>query len=98
MGRPLRGTLVREKSIEVGRGLTRAEFVEQIRTAARQRLMPIFLTTATTVGGLVPLALFGGPLWEGLAWLLIFGLTSATVLILIVIPVLYAFLRAASRT
>ena len=29
-------------------------------------MLPIFLTTATTVGGLLPLALSGGPLWEGL--------------------------------
>ena len=59
--------------------------------------MPIFLTTATTVGGLVPLALGGGPLWQGLAWLLIFGLTFATLLTLFVIPVLYSFMSPTSR-
>ncbi|QEG02626.1 multidrug efflux protein [Stieleria maiorica] len=40
----------------------------------------------------LPLALAGGPLWQGLAWLLIFGLTFATVLTLFVIPALYSFL------
>jgi len=72
--------------------LTRDEYHTAIVDAARQRLMPIFLTTATTVGGLVPLALAGGPLWQGLAWLLISGLTFATALTLFVIPVLYSFL------
>ncbi|MFG0286689.1 MAG: efflux RND transporter permease subunit [Rhodopirellula sp. JB044] len=76
----------------VGHKLSRDEFRSAIVEAGQQRLMPIFLTTATTVGGLIPLALAGGPLWEGLAWLLIFGLTFATALTLLLIPVLYSFL------
>ena len=48
------------------------------------------MTTLTTIGGLLPLALAGGPLWEGLAWLMIFGLLVATILTLIVVPSLYA--------
>ena len=64
-----------------------------IVSAGRQRLMAIFLTTATTVGGLVPLALAGGPLWEGMAWLLVSGLTFATLLTLFVIPVLFSLKR-----
>jgi multidrug efflux pump subunit AcrB len=48
------------------------------------------MTTLTTIGGLLPLALAGGPLWEGLAWLMIFGLMVATILTLIVVPSLYA--------
>ena len=51
---------------------------------------PSFLTTATTIGGLLPLALYGGPLWEGLAWCMIFGLIVATLLTLLVVPSLYA--------
>ena len=34
--------------------------------------------------------LAGGPLWEGMAWLMIFGLIGATLLTLIVVPSLYA--------
>ena len=68
----------------------REQFCNAIVSSGQQRLMPIFLTTATTVGGLIPLALAGGPLWVGMAWLLIFGLTFATLLTLIVIPVLYS--------
>ena len=71
-------------------GISRAEFRQCLVNAGKQRMLPIFLTTATTVGGLLPLALSGGPLWEGLAWLMIYGLLVATVLTLFVVPALYA--------
>ncbi len=73
-------------------GITKAEFRQCLIDAGKQRMLPIFLTTATTVGGLIPLALSGGPLWEGLAWLMIYGLLVATVLTLFVVPALYAIL------
>lgn len=60
--------------------------------AAQQRLRPILLTTATTVGGLVPLWLGGGPMWEPMAIAIIFGLLFATLLTLGVVPVLYSLL------
>ncbi len=44
----------------------------------------------TTIGGLIPLALSGGPLWEGMAWCMIYGLAVATMLTLLVIPALFA--------
>ena len=71
-----RGTPMREAVIESG-----------IR-----RLRPILLTTVTTVGGLVPLALFGGVLFEPMAWSMIAGLSWATVLTLVAVPVLYSLL------
>lgn len=73
-------------------GLTKAEFRRCLVDAGKQRMLPIFLTTATTIGGLVPLALDGGPLWTGLAWCMIYGLAVATVLTLLVVPALYAIL------
>jgi len=60
--------------------------------AAQQRLRPILLTTATTIGGLVPLWLGGGPMWEPMAIAIIFGLAFATLLTLGVVPVLYTLL------
>ena len=60
--------------------------------AAQQRLRPILLTTATTVGGLVPLWFGGGPMWEPMAIAIIFGLLFATVLTLGVVPILYTLL------
>lgn len=71
-------------------GLSREEFRECLISAGQQRMLPIFLTTATTVGGLIPLAYSGGPLWVGLAWCMIVGLLLTTVLTLFVVPAIYA--------
>jgi multidrug efflux pump subunit AcrB len=65
--------------------------IDRALTAACQaRLRPIVMTTVTTVLGLVPLILFGGPLWYGMANVIAFGLTLGTVLTLGVVPVLYS--------
>ena len=60
--------------------------------AAQRRLRPILLTTATTVGGLLPLWWFGGPMWSTMGIAIIFGLLFATVLTLGFVPVLYSLL------
>jgi len=73
-------------------GLTKQEFRQCLVDAGKLRMLPIFLTTSTTIGGLIPLALSGGPLWTGLAWTMIFGLTVATLLTLLVVPAIYAIL------
>ncbi|MGD8845487.1 MAG: efflux RND transporter permease subunit [Desulfobacteraceae bacterium] len=71
---------------------------QAIVTSARRRLRPILLTVATTIGGLLPLWLGGGPMWEPMAIAIIFGLIFATVLTLGVVPVLYAlFFRVSFR-
>ena len=61
-----------------------------ILAAAQQRFRPILLTTATTMGGLLPLWFGGGPMWEPMAISIIFGLAFATILTLGIVPVLYA--------
>ncbi|MHA2099124.1 MAG: efflux RND transporter permease subunit, partial [Candidatus Kariarchaeaceae archaeon] len=58
--------------------------------AAQRRLRPILLTTATTIGGLIPLYLGGGPMWEPMAIAIMCGLAFATVLTLGLVPVLYS--------
>jgi multidrug efflux pump subunit AcrB len=60
--------------------------------AAQRRLRPILLTTATTVGGLIPLYLGGGPMWEPMAIAIMFGLVFSTVLTLGIVPILYSVL------
>jgi len=65
--------------------------------AGRVRLRPIIMTTATTVLGLTPLALgigAGADLRAPLAVAVIGGLISATLLTLIVVPVIYASLES----
>ncbi|MCG8423440.1 MAG: efflux RND transporter permease subunit [Proteobacteria bacterium] len=73
-------------------GLTPAD---AIVVAAQRRLRPILLTTATTVGGLIPLWMAGG-MWEPMAIAIIFGLMFSTVLTLGIVPALYAILYRVS--
>lgn len=58
--------------------------------AAQKRLRPILLTTATTIGGLLPLYFGGGPMWNSMSITIMSGLAFATVLTLGVVPVLYS--------
>jgi hypothetical protein len=48
------------------------------------------ITVGATVLGLVPLAMHGGPLWEPLCYAQIGGLTIATFVTLLLVPVLYS--------
>lgn len=60
--------------------------------SAQQRARPILLTTATTCGGMLPLMLSGGPMFEPMAISILFGLLFATFLTLLLVPVLYGVL------
>ena len=54
---------------------------------------PVMLTTATTIGGLLPITLNlggGGSFWAPLGTSIIFGLLFATILTLVVVPSLYS--------
>jgi Cation/multidrug efflux pump len=65
---------------------------EAIEAAGRARFRPILMTTITTVLGLLPLALglgAGAEIRAPLAIAIVGGLLSATVLTLLVVPVLY---------
>ena len=66
--------------------------VDAIKEAGEVRFVPIVLTSLTAIGGLMPLALEGNPLYSPLAWVLIGGLISSTLLSRIVTPVLYKLL------
>lgn len=65
------------------------EMIEALNEAGETRFIPIILTTATTVGGLLPLTLVGGTMWAPMGWTIIGGLIASTFLTLIVVPVLY---------
>ncbi len=68
-----------------------------VRNAVRQsvliRTRPILLTTATTVAGLLPLALSESTFWPPLAWAMISGLTASTLLTLLAVPALYCIMH-----
>lgn len=67
---------------------------EAVSEAGRRRLRPILMTTATTILGLLPLALGVGEGAEAqapLARAVIGGLTGSTLITLVLIPVVYSF-------
>ena len=63
---------------------------EALIDAGILRLRPVLITVAATVFALFPLASHGGPLWEPLCYAQIGGLTVATFLTLLLVPVIYA--------
>ncbi len=78
--------------IEIERANGREPLDAAVITACFARLRPILMTTLTTVVGLIPLILFGGALFYGMASVIAFGLIIATVFTLGFVPVLYTLL------
>jgi HAE1 family hydrophobic/amphiphilic exporter-1 len=65
---------------------------EAITRAGRSRLRPVLMTTATTILGMLPLALSSGEgseLWKPMGISVIGGLTFSTLVTLIIVPVIY---------
>ncbi|MDY6878857.1 MAG: efflux RND transporter permease subunit [Thermodesulfobacteriota bacterium] len=62
---------------------------DAIVAAGQQRLRPIISTTVSTIGGILTLTLTD-KLWEGLGVVLIFGIGFATILTLVVVPIMYS--------
>jgi multidrug efflux pump subunit AcrB len=66
--------------------------IDSLKEAGETRFVPIILTTATTIGGLLPLTLRGGTMWGPSGWTIIGGLMVSTFLTTIIVPVLYLML------
>ena len=64
---------------------------EALLQAGAVRMRPIFLTAGTTLLGNLVITL--DPIFNGLAWAIIFGITASTLLTLFVIPVLYSLVH-----
>jgi multidrug efflux pump subunit AcrB len=64
--------------------------IEALLDAGILRLRPVLITVAATVIALFPLAAHGGPFWEPLCYAQIGGLTFATFVTLLLVPVIYA--------
>ena len=89
--------------IEIKNSILLVDFTNQLRSdgmdllqavekAGEVRFLPILLTSATAIGGLLPLALQNVALYSPMAWVIIGGLISSTVLARLVTPVMYLLL------
>ena len=76
--------LVDQMDIEIAEGKARFDAVVD---SAASRVCPVMMGALTTVLGVIPL--FGDAFFKSMAVVLVFGLTFATVLTLIVVPALY---------
>ncbi len=68
------------------------ELNEAILRAGEIRFLPVILTTLTAIGGLLPIALGKSNLYSPLAWVIIGGLITSTLLARLVTPVMYKVL------
>jgi multidrug efflux pump subunit AcrB len=69
---------------------------EAIIDGATSRLQPVFLTTATSIFGILPLALTD-EIWGGLGFAFVFGLTTQYFLVLLLDPILYGMLSKRTK-
>ncbi len=79
--------LVDQMDLEIGDGKPRFDAVID---SAASRVRPVMMGSMTTVLGVMPL--FGDAFFRSMAVVLVFGLTFATLLTLVIIPVLYALI------
>jgi HAE1 family hydrophobic/amphiphilic exporter-1 len=64
--------------------------------AGKERLRPILMTTLAMILGMLPIALSSGPgseIKNGMAWVIIGGLTSSMILTLFVVPAIYLIIE-----
>lgn len=65
---------------------------DAIERAGEIRFLPILLTSATAIGGLLPLAVQNAGMYSPMAWVIIGGLISSTLIARVVTPVMYKLL------
>jgi multidrug efflux pump subunit AcrB len=91
-------------------GIVMYEYAETLRTeedlpakeaamkAGSRRMRPIFLTSATTALGVLPMIISRNPLWMPMGVVICFGVVLSMVIILAVMPVMYWQIFRKSKT
>jgi multidrug efflux pump subunit AcrB len=94
--------------IEIKNSILLVDFTNQLREegvplddaieqAGEIRFLPILLTSATAIGGLLPLAVQNIGLYSPMAWVIIGGLITSTLLARLVTPVMYKLIPPAGH-
>ncbi|MBR1770385.1 MAG: efflux RND transporter permease subunit [Bacteroidales bacterium] len=71
--------------------------VTSIVSGGKSRLRPVLMTTATTVLGMLPMAIGigeGSEVWQPMGIVIVFGLTVSTLVTLVLIPTIYGSFAA----
>lgn len=103
--------LVMLVGIAVNNGIVMVDYINQVRDrgvelneavmeASLARMRPVLMTAMTTILGMVPLAIelgSGSETWSPLARAVIGGLTTTTILTLIVVPIMYVIFERMSQ-
>jgi copper/silver efflux system protein len=87
---------VKKKMAERGENFSRADLIQAVKDGARLRLRPKVMTVATVIAGLLPIFWStrpGSEVMRPLAAPIIGGMVSSLACILIVTPVIFAWLR-----
>ena len=96
--------------IVVRNGIVMYEYAEKLRTdegmsakeaamkAGSRRMRPIFLTSATTALGVLPMIITRDPIWMPMGVVICFGVVLSMVIILAVMPVMYWLIFNKSKT
>ena len=96
--------------IVVRNGIVMYEYAETLRTeeglsakdaamkAGSRRMRPIFLTSATTALGVLPMIITRDPIWMPMGVVICFGVVLSMVIILAVMPVMYWQIFRKSKT
>jgi len=89
--------------IEIKNSILLVDFTNQLRAqgtpldeaivrAGEIRFLPVLLTTLTAIGGLLPIAMGHSNLYSPLAWVIVGGLITSTLMARLVTPVVYKLL------
>jgi len=88
-----------DKCKHTGRAFTRADLQAAIMTGAVERVRPKMMTVVAIMAGLLPILWSSGAgseIMQRIAVPMIGGMVSSTILTLIVIPAIYAVVKARS--
>jgi multidrug efflux pump subunit AcrB len=94
--------------IEIKNSILLVDFTNQLREegtpmeeaiikAGEIRFLPVLLTTLTAIGGLLPIAMGHSNLYSPLAWVIVGGLITSTLMARLVTPVMYKLLAPQVR-
>ncbi|MFI3305682.1 MAG: efflux RND transporter permease subunit [Rikenellaceae bacterium] len=89
MGIVVRNTIVMYEHADKLRIGEQKSAFEAAYDAGKRRMMPIFLTSATTAVGVIPMIASGSSLWKPVGIVVCYGTIWATLMVVTIMPIIY---------